>query len=156
MRGTAQARFAQVKLVDLNILLYATNVDAHHHPVVRRWWEDALNGDETIGLAWPVLLGFLRLSTHQAVFSQPLPVPVALNQINQWLAQPTVSVVGEKRKHWTRLRALLAETGAAGNLTTDAHLAALAQDHDGVLVSCDQDFARFPGLRWENPIAGRG
>jgi len=141
-----------MKLVDLNILLYAINENAVHHARVRKWWEDAINGDEAVGLPWIVLLGFLRLSTHPGIFPHPLHPDTAIGKFDLWLSLDNVRLVQEKEEHWEILRLLLLETGAAGNLTTDAHLAAMAISHGAVLVSCDNDFSRFKGLRWENPI----
>jgi toxin-antitoxin system PIN domain toxin len=140
-----------VKLVDLNVLLYAVNKDAVHHEAVLNWWQAALNGDESVGLPWIVLLGFLRLATNPKIFPNPLGARAAIDKIDTWLSAPTVCVVTEKPEHWRLLRTLLADVGVAGNLTTDAHLAALAISHGAVLASCDRDFARFEGLRWENP-----
>lgn len=142
-----------MKLVDLNILLYVVNANAAHHARVRTWWETAVNGEEAIGFTWLVLLGFLRLSTHPAVFAKPLDTAAAMRKIEVWLGLDNTLLVREKDEHWDILRLLLDETGAAGNLTSDAHLAAMAISHGAVLVSCDSDFARFKGLRRENPIA---
>lgn len=142
-----------MKIVDLNVLLYAVNLDSAHHRIVRRHWEGAVSGVEAIGLPWAVLLGFLRLATNPAVFPRPLGTDVALEKVDTWLSLPAVRVVTETDGHWEVLRGLLADSGTAGNLTTDAHLAALAISHGAVLVSCDNDFARFRGLRWENPLA---
>jgi toxin-antitoxin system PIN domain toxin len=141
-----------MKLVDLNILLYAVNTNAAHHARVCAWWETAVNGEEAIGFTWLVLLGFLRLSTHPAVFAKPLDTAAAMRKIEVWLGLDNTLLVREKDDHWGILRLLLNESGAAGNLTSDAHLAAMAISHGAVLVSCDSDFARFKGLRWENPI----
>jgi toxin-antitoxin system PIN domain toxin len=143
-----------VKIVDLNILLYALNADAAGHRAALAWWERAVDGEETIGLPWIVLLGFLRLSTSARVFPRPLSPRRAAATLDAWFARDNVRVVREKEEHWDTLKALLDQTGTAGNLTTDAHLAALAIDHDAVLVSTDTDFGRFRGLRWENPLQG--
>ncbi len=142
-----------MKLVDINILLYVVNRDAAQHRTVLRWWEQAVRDDEQIGLAWVVLLGFLRLATRPGVFANPLTVREASEQIAEWLALPNVRLAAESEHHWLVLRELLAEVGAAANLTTDAHLAALAITRGATLVSCDQDFGRFSKLRWENPVA---
>jgi toxin-antitoxin system PIN domain toxin len=141
-----------VRIVDLNVLLYAVNSDAAQHGVVRAWWEMAVNDEETVGLAWVVLLGFLRLATNPRVFPRPLTADAAAAKLDTWLALDNVRVVREKDDHWETLKPLLSGAGTAGNLTTDAHLAALALSHDAVLVSCDTDFARFKDLRWENPL----
>ncbi len=143
-----------MKLVDLNVLLYAINRDSAHHEAARPWWESALSGEEPIGLAWTVILGFLRLATHPQVFAQPLDPVDAFARIDAWLANPNVRIVHEGDDHWRLLRDLLGRTGTAGNLTTDAHLASLAIAHGATLVSCDSDFARFAALRWENPLRG--
>ena len=144
-----------MKIVDLNVLLYAINADAEHHAKVLQWWENAVNGDESLGVPWVVVLGFLRVSTSRRVFPVPLETEAAMARIDAWLECPTVKLVVEKNDHWTVLRSLLKASGAAGNLTTDAHLAAFAITHDAVLVSCDADFGRFDGIRWENPLKSR-
>ena len=141
-----------MKVVDVNVLLYAVNEDTDRHTILRRWWEEALNGDESVGLAWIVLSGFLRIATNPKVYPQPLPTDKALAKVDAWLSAGTVSVIVEKPNHWRVLRGLLADAGTAGNLTTDAHLAAIAITHEATLVSCDGDFARFRDLRWENPL----
>jgi hypothetical protein len=142
-----------VTIVDLNVLLYAVNRGAVHHGAALRWWETAVNGDEPVGLPWVVLLGFLRISTNPTVFPQALDPTAATAKVDGWLKLPPVRLLRETDEHWTLMRSLLAEAGVAGNLTTDAHLAALAISHGAVLVSFDSDFARFKGLRWENPAA---
>lgn len=141
-----------MKIVDLNVLLYAVNSDAAPHERARAWWEAAVNDEETIGLPWVVLLGFLRLTTNARVFPRPLAPDAATSKVDAWLARDNVRIVSETDDHWGRLKTLLRQSGTAGNLTTDAHLAALAMTRDAVLVSCDTDFARFKGLRWENPL----
>jgi toxin-antitoxin system PIN domain toxin len=141
-----------VKIVDLNVLLYAVNSDAAQHERAREWWEKAVNDEETVGLAWVVLLGFLRLATNPRVFPRPLTADAAAAKLDTWLALDNVRVVREKDDHWGTLKPLFSGAGTAGNLTTDAHLAALALSYDAVLVSCDTDFARFKDLRWENPL----
>jgi len=141
-----------VKIVDLNVLVYAVNESSPQHQLLRSWLSDALNGDESIGLPWVVLLGFVRLSTNARVFTKPLTCRQALDKVHTWLSLPIVHVPAEKPTHWSTLASLLQEIGTAGNLTTDAHLAALALTRDAVLISCDNDFARFTGLRYYNPL----
>lgn len=141
-------------IADLNLLLYATNADAPQHERARRWWESAVTGDENVGLAWIVILGFVRIATNPRIMSAPLTLAQALAIVGGWLAQPGIRVVEPTDRHWRILEELLAETGAAGNLTSDAHLAALAIEHGATLCSADRDFARFERLRWHNPLAG--
>jgi toxin-antitoxin system PIN domain toxin len=142
-----------LKLIDLNLLIYAVNRDGVHHSRAKSWLEATLSGDEPVALAWVVLLGFLRLSTSARVLPNPLAPEQALEVIGGWLTQPCVQVLAPGVDHWRLFRALLQETGTAGNLTTDAHLAALAIENGAELCSSDADFARFPRLRWVNPVA---
>ena len=141
-----------MKIVDVNILLYAVNGDSAHHERVRGWWESAMSGDEPIGLAWVVLLGFLRLASNPHVSTNPLSPEEAMEHLDVWLTHHNTRLVSETDEHWSILRELLSDTGTLGNLTTDAHLASLAIAHGATLVSCDADFGRFAKLRWENPV----
>lgn len=141
-----------MKVIDVNVLLYVVNEDSEQHAKIRRWWQGALTGDESVGLPWVVLSGFLRIATSSRVYSQPMTVSQALGVVDGWLSADVATAISEKDEHWRVLRNLLNATGTAGNLTTDAHLAALAITHDATLVSCDNDFARFTGVRWENPL----
>lgn len=140
-------------VVDLNILIYAVNADAMSHSQARRWWERALSEGETIGLAWSVVFGFLRLTTNARIMPRPLTPEQAFSIIDDWLAQPIVQTVAPTERHWAIVKELLAPLGAAGNLTSDAHLAGLAIEHGARLFSTDNDFARFAGLRWVNPLS---
>ena len=144
-----------MKIVDLNVLLYAINRSAKHHARARLCWEAALESDEPVGLAWVVILGFLRLTTRPSIFPRPLDTGQACDRVERWFANPNVRIVRETDEHRRHLRRLLEETGTAGNLTTDAHLAALALSHGATLVSFDNDFARFPRLRWINPLTDK-
>ena len=144
-----------MKLVDANVLLTAANQAADAHESARGWLLDALEGNETIGLTWSVVLAFVRLSTQRLIFPQPLGVRDASSMIDQWLAAPPTQMVRPGNLHRRLLFDLLEASGAAGNLVNDAHLAALAIEHHGEVVSFDTDFARFPGLRWHLPGEAR-
>ena len=141
-----------MKLVDLNILLYAVNRDADLHGRARAWLNEVVWADEPVALSWVVLLGLLRLSTSRRVMPRPLGVPEAAALVDWLLGPAAVHVLGPGPEHWRILREILAETGTAGNLTTDAHQAALAIENGAVLFSTDGDFSRFRGLRWVNPL----
>lgn len=137
---------------DLNLLVYAHNAADPRHAAARLWWEDCLNGSEPVGLAWVTMLGFIRLTTHRQVMVKVLPVAIATTVVEEWLAQPVVRVLVPGRDHARHCFGLLRKLGVAGNLTTDAHLASLALEYQAELQSTDHDFARFPGLRWRNPL----
>jgi toxin-antitoxin system PIN domain toxin len=139
-------------LVDANLLIYAVNRDLPQHPTARDWWESALSGRGSVGIPWVAILAFVRLCTNGRVFAHPLTPELALAYIDEWLAIPMVTAVSPGRNHWSVLRNLLAQTGAAGNLTTDAHIAALALEQGYAVYSADNDFKRFPGVRHVNPL----
>jgi toxin-antitoxin system PIN domain toxin len=141
-----------VILPDLNLVVYAYNRDAHHHERARAWWEHLLNASEPVAVPWVVAIGFVRLMTHRAVLVAPMTAPGAIAHVRAWFAQPNVERIDPGPPHLDVLDKLLAAAGTAGNLTTDAHLAALAIEHQCELHSNDSDFARFPGLRWRNPL----
>jgi toxin-antitoxin system PIN domain toxin len=143
-----------MKLLDVNLLLYAVDETAPRHAQARPWVEEVLSGPETVALPWAVLLAFVRLSTRAAVFAAPLDLGGALDLVDSWLRQPCTTVVHPTDRHSVVLRELLLPLGTAGNLTSDAHLAALAVEHGAELCSCDSDFARFRGVRWTDPLGG--
>ncbi len=140
-------------LVDANLLIYAVNADAPLHRKAKSWLESALSGQETVGFPWSVLLAFLRLTTRSGLFRHPLPVDTAFDLVASWLDQPSATLVEPGPRHLQVLRELLRPLGTGGNLTSDAHLAALAIEHGAELCSSDIDFARFQGLKWRNPLA---
>lgn len=144
-----------MKVVDLNLLLYAVNRDSPQHSRARAWLEARIADDEPTALPWVVLLGLLSISTSARVFPSPLAPDDAVAVVDGWLARSSVVALSPGDKHWRILRDLVSEVGLAGNLTTDTHLAALAMEHGAELCSTDADFARFPRLRWVNPLADR-
>lgn len=144
-----------MRLADLNLLLYAINRDAPQHDAARQWLEESLSGDETLAMSWTVVLGFLRLTTSPRVFQRPMHVDDAIAFVDEWLSHENVQVLAPGSRHWEILRTLLLQSGAAGNLSSDAHLAALAIEHEAELHSADADFQRFRGVRWLNPLAAR-
>ena len=139
---------------DVNLLVHAYNSGSPDHDRAREWWEDALSDPAPVGLPWVVILGFIRITTHPRVLGNPLTPDAACGHAESWLAQPNALLIHPGERHATVLISLLKHLGSAGNLTTDAHLAALAIEHQAELHSSDADFARFPGLRWRNPLSG--
>lgn len=142
-----------MKLTDVNLLVYAYDEASPNHQRARDWLEQRLSGAETFAFAWIGLLAFVRLVTSPRVFAHPFEPGEALDLLDAWLAQPCATVLHPGERHATLLRQLLEPFGTAGNLTTDAHLAALAIEHGAELCSADADFSRFPGVRWTNPLA---
>lgn len=140
-----------MNLVDANILVYAVNSDSAHHQPARQWLESALSGSDPVGLSWNVLLAFLRITTRRGILERPLPVSDSLAYVDAWLGQPPVEIVTPGPGHWPIFQSLIAASGTAGNLTSDAHLAALAIEGGWTLVSTDNDFRRFAGLTLLNP-----
>jgi toxin-antitoxin system PIN domain toxin len=140
---------------DVNVLIHAYNRGSADHEVARAWWEETLTLPRPVGLAWVVILGFIRISTQRAILDNPLRPTDALRRVRSWLAVPRLEVLTPGESHAEILFGLIEHLGTAGNLTTDAHLAALAIEYQAELASTDADFARFPGLRWFNPVAGR-
>ena len=139
-------------LPDINLLLYAYDSLAAEHRAAVRWWSATLSGDEPVGLAVPVALGFVRLATHARVFRQPLALAEATAAVRSWMERPQVEVLIHSARHLQQVLNLLAAAGTAGNLVGDAQLAALALEHDATVFTADADFIRFPGLRWRNPL----
>jgi hypothetical protein len=142
-----------VKIPDLNLLIYAVDRGSPAHRQALSWWNATLSGTETVGLAWIVLLGFVRLTTNPRVVQSPFSTGTALDYLDRWIAREVTTVVEPTPRHSAVLRDLLADTGTAGNLVADAHLAALAIEH-GAVCSADRDFGRFRGLTWSNPLTG--
>jgi len=141
-----------VILVDANLLIYAVDADSPHHRAARRWLEETLSGETPVGLAWVVILAFVRITTRAEIVRRPLSPEMALAYVDEWLGQPFVRPVGPGKGHWAILRNLLSTTGMAGNLTSDAHLAALALEGGWAVYSTDNDFRRFPGIQVVNPL----
>ncbi|MBZ5608344.1 MAG: type II toxin-antitoxin system VapC family toxin [Acidobacteriia bacterium] len=139
-------------LVDTNILIYAVNRDAVLYQRAKSWLESAFSKTDTIGFSWNVLLAFLRITTRPGLFGRPLPPETAFDVIASWLDEPSATLVHPGPRHLHILRALLVTVGTGGNLTSDAHLAALAIEHGAEICTLDSDFARFPGLKWRNPL----
>jgi toxin-antitoxin system PIN domain toxin len=140
-------------LPDVNTLLYAVNSASEQHIVALGALRHGFEDQRGVALAWTALLAFLRLSTRRGIFPRPLSVDEALRVIEHWLGHPQAQVVHPGERHAEILGRLLKSAGTAGNLTTDAHLAALAIEHGATILSFDRDFARFPSVRWTSPMA---
>jgi toxin-antitoxin system PIN domain toxin len=139
-------------LPDVNLLIYAIDEASPFHQQANAWWNDSLSSSTPVGLCYPSVLGFIRLVTSRRVFSNPLPLGDAVAILEEWIDQPNVTFVLPTARHWPILRTLLTASGTAGNLTTDAHIAALAIEHGYTVHSNDADFGRFQNLSWVNPL----
>jgi uncharacterized protein len=138
-------------LVDANLLIYAAVTDMSQHDKARNWLESALNRSPRVGLPWPSLLAFIRIVTNHRLFPQPWGIEDAWRQVVDWCQAPCAWHPQATSSHTAILEKYLLEV-RGGNSVPDAHLAALATEHGLVLQSADQGFARFSGLRWENPL----
>jgi toxin-antitoxin system PIN domain toxin len=139
-------------VVDVNLLLYAYDGRATPHEQARLWWQSVISGPELIGLPWQTIHGFLRISTNTRISGNQVSMESSLTLVEQWMNLPHVRVLTPGERHWSILRRMLLEGQARGPMVTDAQLAALTIEYGGVLHTTDRDFARFPGLRWVNPL----
>jgi uncharacterized protein len=140
-----------VRLPDANVLLYALDDTSARHAGARQWLDRTLSGSEEVGFAWVVLLAVLRLGTKPAVFAHPLTPREAFDVVDEWLAQPCSLIVHPTVRHPALMRGFLQAAGTAGNLTTDAHLAALSVEYGATICSYDAGFSRFAGVRLTSP-----
>jgi uncharacterized protein len=141
-----------VLLIDANLLVYAYHGQSAEHAASREWLEAALSGTEPVRLAWMTIWAFLRISTSSRIFKRPMSAAEAGDAVSSWLEQANVQVLEPEDRHWDILRDLIRKGQASGPLMMDAALAALAIEHGATLCSADRDFARFPGLKWVNPL----
>lgn len=139
-------------LVDANLLVYAHVASFGQHGRARAWLDARLAGATPVGLPWESLLAFVRLVSNPRIFERPESVEKAWRQARAWLACPVAWVPVATDRHEELLDALLRVGGIRANHLPDAHLAVLAMEHGLTLCSTDGDFARFGGLRWENPL----
>jgi toxin-antitoxin system PIN domain toxin len=141
-----------VILVDANVLLYAEDKLSLQHEASRVWWDAQLSGSSPVCLCWIVISAFIRIASNARVFENPLSVAQAIKRVQSWLDQPCARLIEPTNSHWRVFQQMLTEGQALGNLVTDAYLAALAVQHGCELMSTDADFARFPRLKWSNPL----
>ena len=141
-----------MRLIDVNVLVYAFREDAPDHDRYRTWLHDVVNSDEAFAVSDPILASFLRVVTHRAVFSPATPLPAALRFANTLRSQLNAVPIGPGARHWDIFTRLCETVSARGNLIPDAFNAALAIESGCEFVTTDGDYARFPGLRWRHPL----
>ena len=139
---------------DANVLIYAHDQTAVAHRSARRWWEATLSGSEPVGIPWVVALAFVRLMTHPTLSENPMTIEQARGCVEGWLTQPGCRLLPVGSATLQLFFELLTCAGIGGNLCTDALIAASAKEHGGTIYSTDQDFDRFPEVRWKNPLRG--
>lgn len=142
-------------LADVNLLIHACDSRSPVHGAARDWWESTLNGPRPVALSWVTIIGYIRMVTNRRIMQAPIGVAEAIADARSWLENPRVQILEPGDRHAEIMFAFLEELGTGGNLTTDAHLAALAVEYQAELASTDTDFGRFPGVRWFNPLAVR-
>ena len=141
---------------DINLLLYAYDADSPFHEKAAAWWTGCLSGTDPVGVVHAVLFGFVRVGTSPRAFHRPMTPSEAAGHVRAWLGQPVVQVLETGPRHVDEVLDLLQGVGTAGNLVTDAQIAAVAIEHNATVHTSDADFVRFTGVRWFNPITGRG
>jgi uncharacterized protein len=137
---------------DVNLLIYAYSATVPQHQAAKRWWEQLLSSDQRVGIPWIVIVGFIRITTTRTAMLNPVTPADALARVKDWFTMPLVFHLNPGPRHLEIMAETLRHT-AGGPLTTDAHIAALAIEHQAEVHSNDLDFARFSGLRWFNPLA---
>jgi toxin-antitoxin system PIN domain toxin len=139
-------------LLDANILLYAVDTASPFHDKAKAWLEDALNGSRRVGIPWSSLNAFLRIATNPRALERPLSPRAAWALVEAWLDAPTTWIPQPSAGHREILGRLVVDLDLRANVIADAALAALCIEHGLCIVSADSDFARFPQLRWINPL----
>ena len=138
---------------DTNLLVYAYNNESPQYAEARQWWENTVAGNENVGIPWVVSMGFIRLMTNPRVLSSPLPTSTATELVQEWFEYKHITAVNPGVDHIRLLHQLLQEAGRGGNLVPDAHIAAIAMEHQAVVHTYNvSDFARFTGIQWSNPL----
>ena len=139
-------------VLDANLLLYAYDSESQQHRKARAWIEQTFSNGTPVGLPWQTVTAFLRIITNPRLSGKRFTPEEAIQIVDEWLAQPNVSLLPAGDQHWSLLRQMMKDGQARGPLISDADLAALTIEYGGVLHTTDRDFARFPTLRWTNPL----
>jgi toxin-antitoxin system PIN domain toxin len=140
-------------IVDANVLLYAADADSPFHAPAHAWLLGQLEGDRRLGIPWPTIVAFLRISTHPRASRNPIPLAQAWESVEGLLEHEVVWIPEPTSRHAAVVGHLLTSRPVSGNLVPDAHLAALAIEHGVSVASADSDFARFPEVRWVHPLS---
>lgn len=139
-------------VVDANLLIYSYDVRSPHHKKSLAWIEKVFSGTELVGLPWQTVSAFVRIVTNRKLLGLALTLEHAVKTVDEWLEQPRVRLLLPGEDYWAVIRRVMIEGQASGPLVSAAEIAALTIEYGGVLYTADRDFARFPGLRWRNPL----
>ena len=137
---------------DVNLLVFAYHEQSPYHQAARGWWEGLINGAELVGIPWAVSIGFVRLMANPKVLVTPMSPSAALGRVKSWFQYAHIQPLDPGANHLTFLQNIFDAVGGGAHLVPDAHIAALAMQHQAVVHSHDSDFGRFPGLQWHNPL----
>lgn len=137
---------------DINLLLYAYNPHSPQNSVAKQWWEQTINQEELIGLPLEVAFGFIRIATHQRLGPTRVPLEEARKVVESWFELPQLRTLTPQGNHFNHVMDLMKTSMSSGAMLSDAILAAYAIANRATLFTNDDDFSRFPGLKWRNPI----
>lgn len=141
-----------MKLIDVNLLLYAYDSTTALHQAAKAWLTTEVNSDEPTGLTYATVIAFVRITTSPRIMREPFAMKTAVEIVNDWLAQPSVTLLGPTERHWPMFADIAIASQAIGPLVPDADLATAALEHGATLCTNDRDFSRFPKLRVEYPL----
>ena len=140
--------------LDANVLLYASDDTSTFRHRARERLEALARGPEIVYLFWPIVMAYLRISTHPSVFDPPLAPARAIENIERLLRLPHVLTTGEQPRFWGGYRDVALEADVRGNLVSDAHVVALMKENGvRVIWTHDRDYRRFPGIDVRDPFA---
>ncbi len=141
-----------MRVLDVNLLIYAYSTAFAEHDRARQWIEEMLSGDSLVGLPWQTISAFVRILSNPNLPGERFSIIEIVAIVQEWIEQPNVRLLAPGERHWPAFRRVLLEGQVRGPMVSDAQLAALTMEYGGVLYTTDRDFSRFPGLRWANPL----
>ena len=139
--------------VDTNILVYAHRNDSPFHGKARAIMRELVEGSHRWAMIWPCVHEFISTVTHPRIFKPVTPLEVALEQLEVWVASPSVVLITEAPGHWPILHSTLTDSKVIGPQVYDARIAAICEHHGVELfLTADRDFTRFNKLNSRNPL----